>query len=233
MANGSNKKNAIVSMLEDLTHLQIDTIIKKGMTAANPPDRVEELLFRLHARYVCKVKDIIKDNDFEGFTFVLGDCICFSNLLDTLSKLQDYMNENDLWMEDTDYMVFLRMLSFCQFIASLSRSEAYKIKENPEKTALTVELSNYNKFTLKGPVAPKELANLKRSFDLGIEKIVMQTRMGIDGDIVSRIEEGFANKPRQLIIDIHDKHTKLSIDYWNSLISTAVKIVGEIFERKA
>ena len=73
---------------------------------------------------------------------------------------------------------------------------------------------------------------MKRSYDLGIEKIVMQTRIGIGGDIVSRIEEDFANKPRQLIVDIHDKHTKLSIDYWNSLINTAVKIVGDIFSSK-
>ena len=231
MASNSNKKNAIVSILEDLTHLQIDTIIKKGMTAADPPDRIEELLFRLHARYVCKMKDIIADNDFD-FYFKVAECLRFSDLLLQLRSLQTYMDDHNIWMEDTDYMVFLRMISFCQFIESLGRREEYKINGNPQISVFTVLLSAYDEFTLKGPVDPKELTKLKRSYDLGIEKIVMQTRIGIDGDIVSRIEEDFANKPRQLIVDIHDKHTKLSIDYWNSLINTAVKIVGDIFSSK-
>lgn len=232
MAGDSNKKSAIVSILEDLTHLQIDTIIKKGMTAADPPDRIEELLFRLHTRYVCKLKNIIVDNDFD-FSFKVAECLRYSDLLAQLKNLQTYMDDNNIWMDDTDYMVFLRMISFCQFIESLGLREEYKIKENPEISVFTVLLSTYDTFTLKGPVNPKELTKLKRSYDLGIEKIVMQTRISIGGDIVSRIEEDFANKPRQLIVDIHDKHTKVSIDYWNNLISTAVKIVGEIFDRKS
>ena len=231
MAADSHKKNAIVSILEDLTHLQIDTIIKKGMTAADPPDRIEELLFRLHARYVCKMKDIIADNDFD-FYFKVAECITFSDLLLQLKSLQLFMDGNNLRMENTDFMVFLRMIAFCHSIESLGRREEYKINGNPEISVFTVLLSAYDEFTLKGPVDPKELTKLKRSYDLGIEKIVMQTRIGIGGDIVSRIEEDFANKPRQLIVDIHDKHTKLSIDYWNSLINTAVKIVGDIFSSK-
>lgn len=231
MASDSNKKNAIVSILEDLTHLQIDTIIKKGMTAADPPERTEELLFRLHARYVCKMKDIIAENDFD-YSFKVAQCITFSDLLFQLKSLQLFMDDNNLRMENADFMVFLRMIAFCHSIESLGRRDEFKIKEDPQISVFTVLLINYEEFTLKGPVATKELSKLKRSFDLGVEKIVMQTRIGIDGDIVSRIEEDFASKPRQLIIDIHDKHTKLSMDYWNSLVNTAVNIVGEIFSRK-
>jgi hypothetical protein len=69
---------------------------------------------------------------------------------------------------------------------------------------------------------------IKRLYDLGTERIVMQTRFGIDGDVVTRIEEGFANKPKQIVLDLHEKHTDLSLKYWQSLISIVKNIVSDI-----
>jgi hypothetical protein len=74
----------------------------------------------------------------------------------------------------------------------------------------------------------RDRVKIKRLFDLGTENVVMQTRFGLDGDVVTRIEEGFANKPKQLVIDIHDKHTNLSVQYWKNLIGLVQEIVSKI-----
>jgi len=59
----------------------------------------------------------------------------------------------------------------------------------------------------------------------------MQTRFGIDGDVITRIEENFANAPKQVVLDLHEKHTDLSVKYWQSLVNIVKDLVSGISKR--
>lgn len=227
--NDSDKgRNILASLFEDLTHLQIDTIIKTGMISSQPPDRMEELLYDLHNTYVQKLKIIIDRNELD-FPFDTTDCKSYSDLDIQLKGLQQYMDDKDKRIEEQDYVLYQRMITFCRLIEY--KSKEYPLKNQSDKSIYSINLLEYESFDFEDSISIRDKARFKRFHDLGMEKIVMQTRFGIDGDVVTRIEEGFANKPREVLVDIHEKHIRLSTDYWNGLINTVVNFIGNISKR--
>lgn len=238
--NGENKQKAstISRMLDDLTHLEINTIIKKGMTAAPQPDSIEETLQILFNEYKERMTIILLENDIDtdaGFDFSL--CKTMHSFHDHLLKLRKYMDDHEVRLVEFDYIRVLRMISFCEYIYSKSkgvqnpdnRTDVVKVKpylDGISDSLYELDLSDITVFRLI--MDARDRVKIKRLFDLGTENVVMQTRFGLDGDVVTRIEEGFANKPRQLIIDIHDKHTNLSVQYWKNLIGLVQDIVSKL-----
>ena len=238
--NGENTKNAstINRMLDDLTHLEINTIIKKGMTAAPQPDSIDETLQILFNEYKERMAIILIENNVEpGTGFDFSVCKTVKSLHDLLLKLRTYFDDNGIRLVEFDYIRVLRMISFCEYIFSKSKGP-----QNPDKrtdevvvkpyrdgvsdSLYEVDLSDITAFRLI--MDARDRVKIKRLFDLGTENVVMQTRFGLDGDVVTRIEEGFASKPMQLVIDIHDKHTNLSVQYWKNLIGLVQQIVSKL-----
>jgi hypothetical protein len=136
------------------------------------------------------------------------------------------MDDNGKRMEEQDYILFQRMIIFCRLIEY--KSKEYPLENLADKSIYSINLVEYESFNFEKRISIRDKARFKRFHDLGMEKIVMQTRFGIDGDVVTRIEEGFASKPKEMLIDIHEKHIRLSTDYWNGLITTVVNFISNI-----
>ena len=227
----ANDKDSIISeLLDDLTHLEINTLLKSGMTAAQPPDDIEEVLYRLIERYVIKLNIILDRNDI-GFPTKRIEFVTIREFHQHINALCDHMDNNNLRMAEDDYIIFLRMKSFCIYIQSKDKVVIKDKTGTPvQETLYTVNLPKYEDYIFELDV--RERAKLKRMHDLGTENVILQTRFGIDGDVVTRIEENFASRPRQTILDIHDKHTNLSLQYWDKLVNIVVDVVSGIFKRK-
>ncbi|MCW0484586.1 hypothetical protein [Gaoshiqia sediminis] len=228
MGTGS-KGSVIASILDDLTHLQIDTIIKSGMIAADPPEKVEELLTGVLGEYVRKLGVISRRNELDRFPRALS-AKSFLELEELLIELQNFMDRNRIRMAEPDYILYSRMVYFCRYIKS--KDEEFAVKGQPNVKLSAFNLVDSPDFELEG-VSVRDKAKLRRYHDLGTEKVVLQTRIGLDGDVVARIEEGFANSPKQMLLDIHEKHTKLSVDFWSNLVNTVVTFVGKLFDFKS
>jgi hypothetical protein len=227
----ANDKDSIISeLLDDLMHLEINTLLKSGMTAAQPPDGIEEVLYRLIERYVIKLNVILDRNEI-GFPTKRIEFVTIREFHQHINALCDHMDDNNLRMAEDDYIIFLRMKSFCIYIQSKDKVVIKDTTETPvAETLYTVNLPKYEDYIFELDV--RERAKLKRMHDLGTENVILQTRFGIDGDVVTRIEENFANRPRQMILDVHDKHTNLSLQYWDKLVNIVVDVVSGIFKRK-
>jgi len=227
----ANDKDSIISeLLDDLTHLEINTLLKSGMTAAQPPDGIEEVLYRLIERYVIKLNIILDRNDI-GFPTKRIEFVTIREFHMHINALCDHMDDNNLRMAEDDYIIFLRMKSFCIYIQSKDKVVIKDKTGTPvQETLYTVNLPKYEDYIFELDV--RERAKLKRMYDLGTENVILQTRFGIDGDVVTRIEENFATRPRQMILDVHDKHTNLSLQYWDKLVNIVVDVVSGIFKRK-
>lgn len=235
------KNNNIISaLLDDLTTLEINTIIKDSMSAADPPESTGLLLKGLLDRYKARLNSILADHGLFGF-FNQEECITFDKLLITIKEILTHLEKEKIRLDDGDYNRVMRMESFCRFIDYRSKTEL-KVSKIEKLTVTTKDESNkeiivpLNLFKLnkedysedKFKIFTRDLVKIKRYFDLGNEEIIMQTRFGIDGDVVTRIGRDFSKNPKQLIIDIHDKHTNLSINYWKSLVSLVKEIVESI-----
>jgi hypothetical protein len=228
------KNSSIGKLLEDLTTLEINTIIKPGMTAAQPPDSVEELLQRLVEMYQLRMALILKANNLSN-DFKLKESNSVKGLHDQLNAFQDHIKKKDIWLIDTDFIRVLRMQAFCHYIETKSKSKSLdesitlKTYGIPATTAYEVKLNKLETFRLV--MSTRDRVKLQKIYDLGTENIVMQTRFSISGDVVTRIEEGFSLAPKQVILDIHNRHTDLSVNYWKSLVEIVKDIVSGIFTK--
>lgn len=227
-----DKQGIFSKILDDLTTLEINTIIKKGMSATPPPERIEETVQGLLFKYKKRIIRIIYKNSSEvpvelAFDFDDDFSIkAFHEHLEFYKRKVDKLGCEGIRLPDTEYTRIIRMLAFCDFIKSRSDKEGTEIKlrgEHEGKTLYEVDLEEIK--GLRITIDTRDTVKINRFYDLGDETVVMQTRFGIDGDIVTRIEEEFSNRPKKLITEIHDEHTNLSVKYWQSLINIAKGII--------
>ena len=235
------KETVFAKILDDLTTLEINTIIKKGMNAVAPPEDLQETLKLLLDRYKERMDRIVhynydvfdqldvSDKDFSGCKSYME---FHEHLIKCKEKLDDSGKEG-MRIDDIDYTRINRMLYFCNFIKERSFADEHAIKVEVLKKTETTENEtgsnlydiNIYKTKLKIDAETRDRVKINRYFDLSDERIVMQTRFGIDGDVVTRIEEDFSKTPKKLVLDIHNEHTNLSVNYWKSLIDIAKGII--------
>lgn len=223
----SENKTVIGKLLDDLTHLEINTIIKKGMTSAPQPEEIEEVLKVLLEDYKDKLGTIHNRNKIDE-VITLEAVMSYKDFYTVLHKLSKFMKANDIWLDDGDYVIFMRMKSFCKYLESRKEDIVLTPRNgiSDTDTIYTVNMYDFANFTLK--MNSRDRVMIKRIYDLGTERIVMQTRIGIDGDVTTRIEESFANRPKQIVLDLHDKQTNLSVKYWQSLVNVVKDLVSGI-----
>jgi hypothetical protein len=70
----------------------------------------------------------------------------------------------------------------------------------------------------------RQLMVFKKANDIGTEHVLLQTIIGMDGDVTTRISKSFAEQPVSFINQMHHEAIGISVDFWKSLISVVVKL---------
>ncbi|MDW7691749.1 hypothetical protein R9C00_16610 [Flammeovirgaceae bacterium SG7u.111] len=229
--SAESKKSVILDILDDLTFMEINTIIKPAMGASTTP-AFDELVAQLKKSYAYRLGTLIHKNNI-GYDYDKGKCQSYEFLHTELKQTEAYMQKHKQRMDAEDFVIFSRIMGFCDY---LERADI--VVEAKDSSAglkpmdiYHMDLDMFDKYDFK-PINPRDKARIRRMYDLGSEKIILQTRFGIDGDVVTRISEHYASAPKEALTKIHDKHVQLSLDYWQSLIKTATELVGGIFGNK-
>ncbi len=78
-------------------------------------------------------------------------------------------------------------------------------------------------------------ATVRKIWELGTERIVMQTAIQLDGDVVTRISpellERHNEAVRARIVAAHRESTETSLKYWKQLLDVAERLVGGLLRR--
>lgn len=218
-----SKSSTIEKLLEDITTLEINTIIKRGMIAAPMPQSMEEIVQALFKKYKRRLSIIFNKYDINKDDFDFRSAKTVEQFHAKLKALQKFIRIENIKFQEQDYARFLRMLSFCEYI--YSKADDSQPDDNIEvklydksliPNVYKLDMSDYTKYRFIMYVGDQ--VKIKRMFDLGDESVVMQTRFSLDGDVVTRIEESFANAPREVVLEIHDKQTNITVNYWKSLV---------------
>ena len=70
----------------------------------------------------------------------------------------------------------------------------------------------------------RQLMVFKKANDIGTEKVMLQTIIGMDGDITTRVAKAFADQPVTFINQMHHDAIGISVDFWKNLITVVVKL---------
>lgn len=130
-----------------------------------------------------------------------------------------------------------------------------KVPKSPDREEL-IELNKLNRLVPAGPhQESKEWNNdikrdimnrikdidmtrnfilmIGKAWDIGTEQILMQTIIQLDGDITTRISNGFFEKPsssRDIILQIHNKSINTSVELWSTIVKTVKELVQSVFK---
>lgn len=231
-----NKQKLLGSFLNDLTHLEINTIIKDGMISGTPPTNPIELLRILLEQYKTKLNRILSRTEKYDGVKSFDNINSFENFSAALTNVSNNCVSDKIRLNERDYILFLRMKSVCDFMKSqlCKHSDGVCIYQGEtqikDTDLFSLALEENSKYSCT--IDTNLLVKLKRYYDLGTEEIILQTRIGIDGDIVTRVQRDFANEPRQLLVDLHEKHTTMSMEYWKTLIQITVNVIGGILKNR-
>ena len=278
----SKVKDKISTTLFDLTHLEINTIIKDEMSASKAPSSPRLLLHNLAVKYDLKLKnlgDIYSDVDtfegtgkmlFNGVTKMAGSGVrSFLELRDRARTFHEKILENEILLIskadenklnkeiiDADIKMLQRIEAISNDIKNIlsvkgvlpdsngtlsSKGFLRSSKSNRNKTVEILDFDDketISKFKIMTEQEAeqqelnldlRQLMVIKKANDIGTEKVMLQTIIGIDGDVTTRISKSFANQPVNFINNMHHDATIISVKFWENLVNVVVKLGESIF----
>ena len=69
-------------------------------------------------------------------------------------------------------------------------------------------------------LAPADLVLIRKTWELGIEQIVMQTVVQLDGDVVTRLSGGMEDERFRVIHQVHADGVRVATESWRYLVET-------------
>jgi hypothetical protein len=253
--NRSQLEDKISSTLYDLTHLEINTIIKDEMTATKAPSSPRLLLYSLSSTYYNKLIFLGEKyvpylgpveagtrNLFRGKEEFLGSGYnSFHELSHRAESAAFMIKQNKVIIPfpeidvDADTMMLQRIETISNDVRSILKM-ADTVKGIPvdgrDTYLFDLEETISNFRTMRSEDADKleldldlrQLMVIKKANDIGTEKVILQTVIGMDGDVTTRISKAFADKPVSFINEMHHEAIGISVDFWKSLITVVVEL---------
>lgn len=218
----------IGNFLVDLVNIEVNTIIKSGMTAAKMPEpelAVHEVLLD-YVRFLeqeeadaATRQQLAELRELPMFatrsTFLLRGALAEVELLARVATQQ-----RGGMPERPRKAVLDRILNNLALLREIIDALASAARGKPERAP---ELELARRLTLKQRLL------IRKMWELGTEEVVMQTCISLDGDVVTRIDPQLLAKPaelREVLLGVHRESTSVSIRFWSALVSAATNLLG-------
>jgi len=247
-------------IVQDLLNLEIDIIIKPGMTARKMPDSAQALLdiVGLYDAYLCQSANTVnpvwdehgripiqvrpsietdrpqsRNRQTDPKTGRLTKPLLTASVPDVVAEdTFDVLRERaveaeavyrrlvgELWLkEDERGIILTRIYRNCdQIKAMVTRPEM--------KAAIGEGVDRDRARTAVLPLTSDEMVTLRKVWEIGVEIVVMQTVIQLDGDIITRIQRGqeaAANKP---LHDLHQEAVGNALRHWQFLAQTVAQFL--------
>ncbi len=69
-------------------------------------------------------------------------------------------------------------------------------------------------------LSPIHLNLLRKAWEIGTERVLLQSVIHADGDVTTRIAERFFIQPDQQLLQIHNEAVNTSVRFWSNLVKT-------------
>jgi len=255
LVNKKKLEEKVSTTLYDLTHLEINTIIKDEMTATKAPSSPRLLLYSLASIYYTKlillgekyveflgplpegVNNLFRGKEenlgsgYESFHELSHRAESAAQMIkDNKARLpfpEDYVNADIMMLKrietiSNDIRSILKMVDTVKGIPVDGR-DTYKFDQKETISNFrTMQSKEAEKYELDLDL--RQLMVIKKANDIGTEKVLLQTLIGMDGDVTTRISKAFAEQPNSFINAMHQEAIGISVDFWKTLINVVVEL---------
>jgi hypothetical protein len=83
-------------------------------------------------------------------------------------------------------------------------------------------------------LTPEHITLIRKIWEIGMEQVLLQTMIQIDGDITSTLSKDFLRMPertKDMVMSVHNDSIKSSTHIWKMLFETIVNIAGKGFNK--
>lgn len=216
-----------LEQVNDLTVLEINTIVKADITA-RPIGSLADALLEVVDDYTAQVQRIARGQAVtlpEGVGIGPVDADRLARLSASAAMLLARTDTAPL--PDLDQMVLKRMRGNCIELAGvLSRVHARTGRPVPLARA-TLSAANRALAT----ASPMDQARVRKIRDLGTEVVVAQSRIHLDGDVVTRISPAVLDdRLGPALLDVHREGVDRSVAFWSQLSELGLRVLRQVWD---
>ena len=130
-------------------------------------------------------------------------------------------------------LLLQRIKDNCDQIRSIFQGLAHRKAELPRGKALSREATAHGTADL--PLDPTELLTLRKIWEIGLEEILAQTVIQVDGDVTTRVHPNVVSGDMAQLLNIHQQAVSNSVGIWKGLagmLGSFMENVGQLVLRK-
>jgi hypothetical protein len=210
----------IQTLLENLCHLEINTIINDNITGRKMPVP-EEAFVELACDYDRKLVALgAARGPDEGP--VTGGPKEYQRLYDRALGLEK------VWSAE---LALDPVRSANLVIVSRIRQTSEQILRIFTSAAKRQAVGDYTEGEARDhpiELLPDEIVVLRKAWELGIEDIVLQTVIQLDGDVIHRVQRQYSDGQHADLLAIHDMAIRTSVTYWKTLVDLVGEFAGGV-----
>jgi hypothetical protein len=249
-------------IVDDLLNLEIDVIIKPGMTARKMPEPAQALLdvIGMYDTYLCQVANSLNprweeigavpvrvrpseerppeagaaspnrkatpDGRLEyGLRTTSVSDVVSEDTFDALREraveaeaVYRHLVGTNSVPEDERGVILTRIYRNCDQIKAMLR--------RPEAKAVTARGIDRDSSTVEAlPLTSDEVVTVRKVWEIGVETVVMQTVVQLDGDIITRVQRGWEGSANKSVHDLHQEAVGNALRHWQFLVQTVAQFL--------
>jgi hypothetical protein len=193
------------NFLLDLVNIEVNTIIKSGMTAEKMPEpelAVHDVLLE-YARYLEQEEEEAARSELTGLA-------------------KGFVREGFALAGVRDEIALL---------VTRAAAQRERVRGTPRQAVLDRIIKNLERLgEIKdlSDLSLRQRLMIRKMWEFGVEEVIVQTCISLDGDVVTRIDPQLLAKPaelREVLLGVHRESTTISVRFWSGLVSVATSIV--------
>ena len=222
----------IKSLVQDLTNLEVNTIIKPNMTGRKMP-KPRHALIEIAQNYRFKLIDlgISVDDDiplgcFRGFDMIREKAANGITIMKRKAAESDALLTEE---QEADRVMLLRIQRMSDQIKGIFKALQNRNVETWDNEYSRQEIEEQQPPL---PLTTDELVMIRKIWNMGMEEIAIQTIIQLDGDVTTRIQPKYATAEHQTLHKLHNQSVGTSLDFWSRLIGlveTFFKVLSKPF----
>ena len=214
----------------ELTHIEVNTIIKSNMTARRMP-KPRHALIEIAVRYATRLGLMgfgvemgpLRPGGFDSFDLIREKADEAIKAVEKRGRTLALTEE-----EEVSLILLYRIKTMSDQIKGIFNS----LKRN----GLSTWDNNYSHEEVEAqqapfPLSPDERVASRKIWEMGLEQVAMQTVIQIDGDVVTRLQPRFAVDTTSAVHKVHNESVRMALDVWGQIIGIVKDFFGGLLRK--
>jgi hypothetical protein len=83
------------------------------------------------------------------------------------------------------------------------------------------------------PLTAREIAILRKAWEIGTDEVVLQPTVALDGDVIFRVDSRYSTEAKRMLFELHDQSVSVAMRTWKDVVGAAVDLMTNLFKRAA